>query len=410
MHSTPVDPQRNVLMLGTFGLRPKATLRYRALAVARTLSSNDWSFRLMTTPWDHPADSGKRQVIDDIPVTNTRASHPIAFPLASGEMIWSGHRSRSDLIHVFKPKGFGDIAARWLRHGSPVVVDMDDWEGDGGWNEIGGYGSLQRHIFNWQERTWPRQADALTVASRELERRALTLGAPPDRVHYVPNGLTRDRFEELATANTIRAESREARNPLSATPWILLYTRFIEFDPIIVVRVLSAIREAFPNTKLLVVGASANGAAEVAVRAAAGQAGLSDCIRWHGWADPTEVAALAASCDVAIHPFDDNNVNRAKCSVKLLELLATGIPVVTTRVGENASFVVDEVSGLLSPPGEPTAIARSVIQLLRDPSLGYRIGKAAQERVSTEFLWDQLAPRVANAYVRALEARKAKAR
>lgn len=410
VHLTPVEQRRSVLMLGTFGLRPKATLRSRALAIAQALSSTEWAFRLMTTPWDHPSDSGKRLVIDGIPVANTRASRPIAFPFASGEMIWSGRRSRTDLVHLFKPKGFGDIAARWLRNRAPVVVDMDDWEGDGGWNEIGGYGPLQRRIFDWQERTWPRQADALTVASRELEQRALALGAPPERVYYVPNGLSRDRFEELTAANAIGIENASWPATEDASPWILLYTRFIEFDPIMVVRVLSEVRETIPNSRLLVVGASADGLAETAVRSAAGQAGLSDAIRWHGWADPLEIAALAASCDVAIHPFDDNRVNRAKCSVKLLELLATGIPVVTTRVGENASFIEDGVSGLLSPPGAPTTIARSVIRLLQDPSLGHRFGKAAQERVSSEFLWEHLSPRVANAYMRALEDRKSKAR
>jgi glycosyltransferase involved in cell wall biosynthesis len=322
-------------------------------------------------------------------------------------MIRHSRSTPPDLVHLFKPKGFGDLAARWLRRGTPVVVDMDDWEGDGGWNEIGGYGPIQRRLFDWQERTWPRQAAALTVASRELERRALALGAPHNRVHYVPNGLTSARFALLSKPRGDTTPLRQPA-PLSDEPAILLYTRFVEFEPALVVRVLSDVRRSFPKATMLIVGASADGSAEIAVRAAARQAGLGDAIRWHGWADPVDIPELAAACEVAIHPFDDNLVNRSKCSVKLLELMATGIPVVTTAVGENASFIQDGVSGILAAPDEPDAIARAVVRVLDDRSIGRRFGHAAQDRVKTEFLWDQLAARVANAYRHAIDQPNAK--
>jgi glycosyltransferase involved in cell wall biosynthesis len=398
----PIESPRRVLMLGTFGLRPKATLRSRALAMAQGLPSSDWIFRLVTTPWDHPQDAGKRWVEGGVPVINTKMTSPLAFPFATTEMIRQSRRMRPDLIHLFKPKGFGDIAARWLRRSTPVVVDMDDWEGDGGWNEIGGYGRLQRRIFDWQERTWPSQASALTVASRELEQRVLALGAQPHRVHYVPNGLTGPRFALLSRPSS-DADRIQQRLSLGDGPVILLYTRFIEFEPTMAVRVLSVVRNSFPNAMLLVVGASADGTAEIAVRTAAQQSGLGDAIRWHGWADPADIPNLAAACSVAIHPFDDNLVNRSKCSVKLLELMATGIPIVTTKVGENASFIQDGVSGIVAPPGEPIAIAQAVVRLLTDRSIGCELGHSAQQRVKTHYLWEQLAGRVANAYQQALD-------
>src|SRR6185437_2287820 len=114
----------------------------------------------------------------------------------------------------------------------------------------------------------------------------------------------------------------QQRLMLADGPAILLYTRFVEFEPGMVVRVLSLVRQSFPTATLLVVGASAGGAAETEVRAAARHAGVADAIVWHGWADPGDIPELAGSCDVAIHPFDDNLVNRSKCSVKLLELMA----------------------------------------------------------------------------------------
>ncbi|HVB65255.1 MAG TPA: glycosyltransferase family 4 protein [Nitrolancea sp.] len=398
----PIESPRRVLMLGTFGLRPKATLRSRALAMAQALPSSDWTFRLITTPWDYPQDAGKCWVEGGVPVVNTNVTNPITFPFATTEMIRRSRHMQPELIHLFKPKGFGDIAARRLRRRTPVIVDMDDWEGDGGWNEIGGYIRIQRRIFDWQERTWPRQAAAVTVASRELEHRALALGAQPHRVHYIPNGLTGARFDLLSRRSS-EASRIQQRLDLGDGPVILLYTRFIEFEPAMVVSVLIEVRKSFPTAMLLIVGASADGLAEITVRVAAQQAGLSEAIRWHGWADPAEIPDLAAASAVAIHPFDDNLVNRAKCSVKLLELMATGIPVVTTNVGENASFIQDGISGILAPLGEPTLIAQAVVRLLIDRAFGRELGRSAQQNVKTHYLWEQLAGRVADAYREVLD-------
>jgi glycosyltransferase involved in cell wall biosynthesis len=395
----PAERARRVLMLGTFGLRPKATLRARALALAQTLSGSTWTFNLITTPWDCPEDAGKCWSEYGIPVRNTRSVDPISFTHVTLETTREARAIQPDLVHLFKPKGFGDFSARWLGRGLPVVVDMDDWEGDGGWNEIGGYSRLQRRIFDWQERTWPRRAAALTVASRALEQRALDLGADRQHVHYVPNGLTRARFSQLARSE--RGLCVAANRP----PTILVYTRFIEFEPEFIVRVLVDVRHALPDAILRIVGASADGCAEIGLRDAAHNAGIADAIDVRGWVGQDEIPELAATCDLAIHPFDDNLVNRAKCSVKLLELMATALPIVTTAVGENASFIEDGISGRLTPPGDPAAMANSVVELLRHPTHAELLGQAAQERVNAHYLWELLAPRVAAAYRQALDER-----
>lgn len=390
----------SVMMLGTFGLRPKATLRSRALAIASALA-DDWSFRLVTTPWDHPSDGGQRWVEDGVQVANTHATHPVLFPLAAAEMIRETLRHHPSLVHLFKPKGFGDLAARCLIRSTPVVVDMDDWEGDGGWNEMGGYTRLQRHLFDWQERTWPCMANAVTVASRTLEQRAIALGARPDSVFYVPNGLTRQRFNTLS-AGRLDVESTSERLNLSGKRVVILYTRFVEFKPEFVLEVISQIRAEVSQAVLLIVGASAGGDPERAIRREIDRAGGQDSVVFAGWAKEQEIPALLASGEVAIHPFDDNLVNRSKCSVKLLELMAAGRPVVTNPVGENAETIEHGVSGFMTPAGDSTAMASAVVRLLREPDLGVSIGTAARDRVERQYLWERLAPRIAVAYAHAL--------
>lgn len=390
-------------MLGTFGLRPKGTLSARALGLASVLQPAGWRVQLATTPWDNPRDAGQQWCQDGVMVRNTRATHPALWPFAVGQLRRWVRRSDAGLVHLFKPKGFGDLAARLLRANYPVVVDMDDWEGDGGWNQLGDYGRTQRRLFDWQERSWPPQADAVTVASRELERRALDLGAPAERVHYLPNGLSRRRVAELRADPAGRAPARAALG-LGDGPLILLYTRFVEFDPALIAPFLFHVLQTQPAARLIVVGGSSSGTAEAVVRRGARQAGIADHIHWLGWIAPDDLPTIAAASDIAIHPFADTPINRAKCSVKLLELMASGLPVVSTQVGENNTFIEDGRSGLLATRCDSRELAQLALDLLADPAWARHIGHTARDRVEADFLWETLCFAAVAAYEQALGA------
>jgi glycosyltransferase involved in cell wall biosynthesis len=105
-----------------------------------------------------------------------------------------------------------------------------------------------------------------------------------------------------------------------------------------------------------------------------------------------------AAADVAIFPCDDTLVNRAKCSVKLTELLTAGVPVVADRVGQNGEYIEHLVSGILVPPGDSAAFAGAVVALLRDAALRQRLGEAARRQMQEQFTWDRLAEVAERAY------------
>jgi glycosyltransferase involved in cell wall biosynthesis len=96
-------------------------------------------------------------------------------------------------------------------------------------------------------------------------------------------------------------------------------------------------------------------------------------------------------------PVDDTLINRARCSAKLLELMAAGLPVVGSRVGQMSEYIRDGESGLLAAPGEPAALARGAIALLNDAALRARLANGARHAVAA-FAWDALAPAAERAY------------
>jgi glycosyltransferase involved in cell wall biosynthesis len=391
-------------MLGTFGFRPKATMSARALGMAQALIEHGWHATIATVPWDYPADAGRRWGDGEVDIINTRAVRPVAWPLAVAELRGVAREVQPHVIHLFKPKGYGDLAARSLSR-LPVVVDMDDWEGDRGWNDLLPYGRLQRRLFNWQERTWPARAGAVTAASRTLVQRAVELGAAPERVVYVPNGLPAARFTELrsepADLPELIAQLAEQQGPR-----VLVYTRFVEFGPEPLVHLLVSLTKGFPHARLVIAGRSADGNAEQTLERVARQAGVADRVSRLGWIDPAHLGAIARRCHVAVFPFEDTLVNRAKCSVKVLELLATGLPVVATAVGENRSYIRHGVTGFLVKPRDADTLAGAVQEAINDSGHPGVVAQRSAREASSRYSWEILVTRTLEAYQRAAGSRK----
>jgi glycosyltransferase involved in cell wall biosynthesis len=72
-------------------------------------------------------------------------------------------------------------------------------------------------------------------------------------------------------------------------------------------------------------------------------------------------------------------------SLAILEAMASGLPVVATRVGGNPEVVADGRTGLLVPAGDPAALAAALLDLWRDPARRRTMGAAGRERVDEVF-------------------------
>jgi glycosyltransferase involved in cell wall biosynthesis len=295
-------------------------------------------------------------------------------------------------------------------------MDTDDWEGPGGWNELGDYTWLERRFFAWQERWSLTHADAVTVASRTLEGLVWAMGVPRDHVFYVPNGVG----GRIGRGETVGEGRGGVGSDGSCDACILLYTRFFEFPVSRVVEVLRRVREQVPSARLLVVGEGLFGEEEELFRLA-GRAGLtvagppsdvvdggphldsaasvpSPDVTYAGWVDPGELPSYFARATVAIYPFDDTLVNRTKCAVKLTDLLAAGVPVVAEAVGQNREYVRHGETGLLVEPGDVPAFADAVVDVLRNPVLQDRLGRGGARDVRERFAWEKLVEDVERAY------------
>jgi glycosyltransferase involved in cell wall biosynthesis len=392
-----------ITMLAPFGIRPKGTLSARMLPLAQALARRGHCVSIIAPPVQNPQDAGRRDVYDGVPVTHTRLP-TLPGPAGVAQQVQSLLRTalaeQPEVLHLFKPKGYSGLAAlllRVVRPNLPLVVDTDDWEGWGGWNDLLPYPRPAKTLFAWQERDLPRRAAAVTVASRTLQAQVWGFGVPPERVFYIPNGV-----EGLAIGDW-RLGARHSQPPIPhpPSPTMLLYTRFWEFDLRDLMAALVVIVAGCPAARLLVVGRGERGEERELLRLAA-RAGLAAAIDYRGWAEPAQIPALLAGADLALVPMTDTLINRARSLAKLLELMAAGLPIVAGRVGQVAEYIEDGRSGLLVAPGGPAALARATLALLSDSALRERLSQGARARVAAHYTWESLAPDAERAYYSAL--------
>jgi glycosyltransferase involved in cell wall biosynthesis len=76
---------------------------------------------------------------------------------------------------------------------------------------------------------------------------------------------------------------------------------------------------------------------------------------------------------------------REGISNTILEAMASGVPVVATRVGGNPELVAEGETGLLVPPEDPVAMAEAIRTYLDRPDLLKAHGQAGRKRVEQNF-------------------------
>ena len=381
-----------IAMVGPFGFHPKKTMRARAFRLARPLARRGHQVALFMPPWHTPQESGRQWEEEGVAIhyaalkggrlgiTRSLVRETLAF--------------RPDVVHCFKPKAYSGLAAFWLwylhRRRLRLVVDSDDWEGWGGWNDAAAYSTLQRHFFAWQERWGMRHCHALTVASRALQTLAWAQRVEPSRLYYLPNGPGIDADAE--------AGSRRAALGLDQRPVLLLYSRLFEFDTARLVGVLQRVRQEVPDVAFLTVGAGLYEEDAAGLRRRLAETGLEEAVVDAGWLPEEELPAVLAAADAGLYLMEDNLLNRAKCPVKLADMLSLGVPVAAEAVGQVPEYVRHRETGLLRASGDVSGLAADLVTLLCDGRLRRRLGAAAQSHIQGHFAWERLAQTAEEAY------------
>ena len=141
-----------------------------------------------------------------------------------------------------------------------------------------------------------------------------------------------------------------------------------------VVEIFSALQAAHQQTpfRLLLVGATD----EICVQLP----GLQ--VEVQPWSEESEVD-LIRSMDIGIMPLQDGPWEKGKCGYKLIQYMASGVPVVASDVGVNSEIVEGTDSGLIVK--EPAAWQAALLHLLNSSDLRLHCGRAGRLAVEAKY-------------------------
>lgn len=225
-----------------------------------------------------------------------------------------------------------------------------------------------------------RTARLVAAVSQPVAAWARALAGPAVNVAVVPNGVDPRRF------SAPRATGRPTGEFVvgfvgTLKPW----------------HGLPALAEAFaliaadiPGARLLVVG---DGPERSRIEQAIARHGLADRATITGSVAHDAVPGLLAQMDVAVAPYPPLE-DFYFSPLKLTEYMAAGLPVVASAVGQVASLITDELTGLLYSPGDVRALAASLARLHADEPLRRRLGGSARAHVTAHHTWRSVLDRV----------------
>jgi glycosyltransferase involved in cell wall biosynthesis len=224
------------------------------------------------------------------------------------------------------------------------------------------YLSMERFVRPMTDHVF---AVAPAIAREAVEQRL----AKPGAISVVPSSVELDRIPQQPDG-TVRDELGIPRDvQLVGTVGRLDFQK----APLDFVRMASLVAASRPGVRFVMVG---DGSLEDAARAEAGRQGVD--ITFTGFRE--DAARIASAFDVFVVSSLYEGLGRS-----LTEALASGRPVVASAVNGVPDLVRPGTTGLLTPPADPEALARSVIWMLDHPREARRMGEQGRAMVRAQF-------------------------
>jgi len=216
---------------------------------------------------------------------------------------------------------------------------------------------LRRDIF--------KHAQAICAPSQGLK--ALSEKADPFPVQVVPNGINTDLF-------------RPEPEHRSKVPTLLSVGRLHAQKNVGYLLNLVAALKSKTEVRAVIIG---DGPERPELEATAAALRITDCIQFSGWLPREEVRKAYQSATFLVHASSYEGMSNV-----ILEALASGLPVVASKIPGNTELIRDSTNGFLfDPAGDPAQLANRISLLFQDQTNWDRLSAAARATIENQFSW-----------------------
>jgi glycosyltransferase involved in cell wall biosynthesis len=226
-------------------------------------------------------------------------------------------------------------------------------------------------VFSRLSRRTITAASAIVAVNEEAAEFVMRNGASPERVAVIPPGVDTRRFS--------RASLRKTR---SSYINILCVARLLRRKNVdVVIQAFAKVAEEAPQARLRIVG---DGPERETLTTLTNHLGLDGKVRFAGFIPNAAVHEEYSDADIFV------NASAAEgFATTCLEALASGLPVVSTKVGGFADAVRGGQNGYLIGVPDAADLAASLRRLVVEPTLRAKLSSGARDLAERRFDWDK---------------------
>jgi len=269
-----------------------------------------------------------------------------------------------------RPTSFGLGLLARARRPRPLVLDIDDWE-VGFFSRSGFWGRVGRALnlanpnglsWTWLAEKLVARADAVTVASRFLERRF--------------GGTLLPHVRDTDAWDPVRYDRAAARERLGVGADKVVMFLGTPRGHKGVDDLVEAVGSLGKGVVLALVGVDP-------ARSGAPRWSAAPHVRVTGEIPFDDVPRYLVAADVVAVPQRDTTDTLGQVPAKLFDAMALGRPIVSTSVSMIPEIL--EGCGVVVAPGDVAALAAAIKRLLDDPAEAAALGRRARERCETRY-------------------------
>lgn len=280
-----------------------------------------------------------------------------------------------NIIHLNNMLGgqlAGIIAAKLMR--VPCIAHLRDFE--------------QEHVI---PRTYAKLIDHHIAISTAIKDNLLRLGVPEDRISIIHDAIDIKDFDDNISADYLSCELQLSNNKKSFG----IFGRIVEWKGIReFILAAQIVCKEVADARAYIIGGPSDGCQEYLnkTKELVKELGLEGKVIFTGYRN--DVPALMKSMDVIVHA----STRAEPFGMVLIEAMAMGKPVVSTRAGGPLDIVVDGQTGFLVEMGDSDDMAKKIVQLLLDSDLCKVMGQKGRQRVIRQFSKERYAQQVQEVY------------
>ncbi len=253
--------------------------------------------------------------------------------------------------------------------------------------------------FNFMLRSYEKKlmdrSDALIAVSKyTVDELTELYGIDEKKIHVIYNGVDINKFKPRINKSELRQEfGLEDKQKIILFVGRLYHRKGLE----ILLHSIPPVLQEFSDVKFAISGTGFK-EKEESLRELAKKLDIEEHVTFLGYVPDEKLPFLYAASDVFVLPAIYENFPFA-----ILEAQATGLPVISTKVGGIPEFLTDNENGFLTEPGNSTQLTQRILDLLQNPKLTKEIGARGRNLIKEKLSWRLITGQVINLYHKLLD-------